>query len=125
MSGDLDVGANVTSTGTVQAATLKSTGATASRFAMFDSSKNLASSATYITDTEFGYLSGVTANLATNLNGLTANVQTQMNGKQATLAYVPVSKLGDSMSGALDVGANITSTGTLAAATVECIRTYS
>ncbi|MBS1983099.1 MAG: hypothetical protein JST16_02910 [Bdellovibrionales bacterium] len=119
MSGALDVGANVTSTGTVQAATLKSTGVTASRFALFDASKNLSSSATTVTDTEFGYLSGVTANLGANLGGLTANVQTQINGKQATLAYVPVSKLGDSMSGALQVGASITSSGTIQAATVN------
>lgn len=119
MSGALDVGANITSTGTVTAGTLKSTGVTASRFAMFDASKNLASSATSVTDTEFGYLGGVTANLATNLNGLTANVQTQLNGKQATLAYVPVSKLGDSMSGALQVGASIMSTSTITAATIN------
>ncbi|MBS1983120.1 MAG: hypothetical protein JST16_03015 [Bdellovibrionales bacterium] len=119
MSGALQVGANITSTGTVQAATLNSTGATASRFALFDSSKNLTSSASIVTDTEFGYLSGVTANLGANLHGLTANVQTQLNAKQASLGYSPVSKLGDSMSGALQVGANITSTGTVTAATIN------
>ena len=119
MSGALQVGANITSTGTVQAATLNSTGATASRFALFDSSKNLTSSATTVTDTEFGFLSGVTANLGVNLNGLTSNVQTQLNAKQSSLGYTPVSKLGDSMSGALQVGANITSTGTVMADTLN------
>jgi len=119
MSGALDVGANITSTGTLTGATLNSTGVTASRFALFDSSKNLTSSASSVTDTEFGFLSGVTANLGTNLNGLTANVQTQLNAKQAALGYSPVSKLGDSMSGALQVGAAITSTGTVTAATLN------
>ncbi|MBS1982884.1 MAG: hypothetical protein JST16_01825 [Bdellovibrionales bacterium] len=117
MSGALQVGANVTSTGTVTAATLNSTGATASRFALFDSSKNLASSASSVTDTEFGYLSGVTANLGASLNGLTANVQTQLNAKATSAALV--AKAGDSMSGALQVGANITSTGTVQAATIN------
>ncbi|MBS1984932.1 MAG: hypothetical protein JST16_12255 [Bdellovibrionales bacterium] len=88
MSGALQVGAAITSTGAVTGSGFNSTGATASRFAMFDGSKNVVSSAFTTTDTEFGYLSGVTAVL-----------QTQINAK-ATLANV-IAKAGDTMTGDL------------------------
>ncbi|MBS1985670.1 MAG: hypothetical protein JST16_16040 [Bdellovibrionales bacterium] len=110
MSGGLQVGAAITSTGVVTGSGLNSTGATASRFAMFDGSKNVVSSASATTDVEFGYLSGVTA-----------SVQSQLSTISATAAGVSakVSKTGDSMSGALQVGAAITSTGTVTAATLN------
>ncbi|MBS1985451.1 MAG: hypothetical protein JST16_14895 [Bdellovibrionales bacterium] len=110
MSGALQVGAAITSTGVVTGSGFNSTGATASRFAMFDGSKNVVSSAFTTTDTEFGYLSGVTAALQTQIN----NINTSTAGISGKVA-----KTGDSMSGALQVGAAITSTGTVTAATLN------
>ena len=108
MSGALDVGAGITSNATLTGATLNLTGVTALRFALFDSSKNLVSSAASVTDTEFGYLLGTTA-----------AIQTQLDALAAGAGSTKVSKDGDSMSGALQVGAAITSTGTVTAATLN------
>ncbi|MBS1984979.1 MAG: hypothetical protein JST16_12490 [Bdellovibrionales bacterium] len=110
MSGALQVGAAITSTGVVTGSGVNVTGATASRIALFDGSKNVVSSAFSTTDTELGYLSGVTAALQTQINSINTTTA-GISGK--------VAKTGDSMSGALQVGAAITSTGTVTAATLN------
>ena len=55
-------------------------------------SKLTAMASSPVTSTEFGYLSGVSS-----------SIQTQLNGKQATIGYTPVNKAGDSMTGALGI----------------------
>jgi hypothetical protein len=55
-------------------------------------SKLTAMASSPVTSTEFGYLSG-----------LSSSIQTQINSKQATLGYTPVNKAGDSMTGALGI----------------------
>ena len=109
MSGALEVGATITSTGLISGLNLNASSATATRFAMFDGSKNLVSSTNAVTDAEFGRLSGVSANIQTQINSL-------LSGGSAANK---VDKAGDSMSGALEVGAAITSTGTVTAATLN------
>lgn len=97
--------------------TLNATGATASRVAIWDASKNLTYSAT--TTTELGYLSGTTS-----------NVQTQLNAK-ASITYVDtqdalkVSKSGDTMTGTLAMGANKITTSYVPTAGIDlCNKTY-
>jgi|GEM_PF-4325759 len=46
------------------------------------------------------------------LSGVTSSIQTQLNGKQANLGYAPVSKSGDSMTGALNLPLNGLAVGT-------------
>ncbi|HWC59691.1 MAG TPA: hypothetical protein VHC44_08360 [Verrucomicrobiae bacterium] len=55
-------------------------------------SKLSAMASSPVTSTEFGYLSGVSS-----------SIQTQLNGKQSSLGYTPVNKAGDTMSGSLGI----------------------
>lgn len=59
----------------------------------------------------FASVNGVTTLTSAYLNGLTANIQTQIANAGGSAAASKVSKSGDSMSGALEVGSNITNTG--------------
>ncbi|MBS1983543.1 MAG: hypothetical protein JST16_05165 [Bdellovibrionales bacterium] len=97
-AGNLSGVSNMIATGTVTANALNLSGASnASRFVLLDGSKNLVSSASTVTDTEFGYLAGVTSNMAAKLNtvsvtdmthlaGITAGVQSQISSINSSLS---------------------------------------
>lgn len=84
--------------GNIQGATFNASGATASRAAILDASKNLASST--VTDTELGYVSGVTS-----------AIQTQIDSKEPTITTLPISKGGTNSSTALNNNRVIISSG--------------
>ena len=70
---------------------------TPSRFMMVDSQRRLVSSSSAVTDTEFGYLAGVTSSIAAKINsfaaseagymtGVTGAIQTQINSLSTSLS---------------------------------------
>lgn len=97
-----------TMTGTLQVPTLNVSGLTATRFALTDGSKNLASSTNAVTDTEFGRLIGVTS-----------GIQSQIDGKQATGNYVTALTGDVSASGPGSVASTVNSVGGSTAANVH------
>jgi hypothetical protein len=82
-------GTNVSASALLSGATIQSSSLTASKFLQTDASKNLVSSTANVTDTEFAYLSGATANLQTQINSISGGAGSY------------VAKAGDTMTGTL------------------------
>lgn len=83
-----DIGAQPAITG--GATTITSDNLTADKALISNASGKVAVSS--VTQTELGYLDGVTS-----------NIQTQLNNKEDSIGYIPVNKAGDTMSGMLSV----------------------